>query len=111
MLAVSQLPGALELDRGAGERVREHVVQLAGDPAALGDRRRAGLLISRVLKLGEQDLGLVLALPRLLEELRDDAEQDRHQHPGRDGRGGASRNRRNGTERDESPRHRSRHRR
>jgi hypothetical protein len=64
--------------------VREHVVQLAGDPAALGDRRRAGLLIACVLELCQQDLGLDLALPRLLEELRDDTDQDRHEHPGRD---------------------------
>ena len=41
-------------------------MQLAGDPAALGDRRRAGLLIARVLELGEQELGLVLALPGCL---------------------------------------------
>ena len=80
--------------------MREHVVQLAGDPAALGDRRRAGLLIARVLELGEQQLGLVLAHPGLLEELRDDAEQDGHQDPGRDGRGGASGDRGDGTERD-----------
>ena len=75
MFTVGELARPLELDRGARERVREHVVQLAGDPAALGDRRRAGLLIARVLKLGEQQLGLVLALPGALEELRDDAEQ------------------------------------
>jgi len=81
VLAVGELPRPLQLDRSARERVREHVVQLARDPAALGDRRRTGLLISRVLELGEQDLGLVLALPGLLEELRDDAEQDGHQHP------------------------------
>ena len=86
VFAVGELARPLQLDRGAGERVREHVVQLAGDPAALGDRRRAGLLIARVLELGQQQLGLVLALPRLLEELRDDAEQHRHQHPGRDSR-------------------------
>ena len=40
----------------------EHVVQLARDAAALGDRRRAGLLIAPVLELGEQELGPVLAL-------------------------------------------------
>ena len=81
MLAFGELPGPLELDRGAGERVREHVVQLAGDPTALGDRRRAGLLIARVLELCQQDLGPVLALPRLLEELRDDTDQDRTSTP------------------------------
>ena len=88
MLVVSELPRALELDRGAGERVGEHVVQLAGDPSALGDRRRASLLIARILELRQQHLGLVLAFAGLLEELRDDAEQDRHQRPGRDRRGG-----------------------
>ena len=41
-------------------------MQLAGDPAALGDRGRAGLLIVRVLELGEQQLGVVLALSGLL---------------------------------------------
>ena len=38
--------------------MREHVVQLARDPAALGDSRRARLLIARVLELGEQQLRL-----------------------------------------------------
>ena len=47
--------------------MREHIVQLARDPAALGDSRRARLLIARVLKLGEQQLRLVLALPRPLQ--------------------------------------------
>ena len=51
VLAVGELPRPLELDRGAGERMREHVVQLARDPAALGDRRRARLLIARILEL------------------------------------------------------------
>ena len=100
VFAVGELARPLQLDRGAGERVREHVVQLARDPAALGDRRRAGLLIARVLELGQQQLGLVLALARPLEELRDDPEQHRHQHLGRDGRGGAPGDRRDGTERD-----------
>jgi hypothetical protein len=98
--AVGELARSLKLDRGARERVGEHVVQLPGDPPALGDRRRAGLLIARVLKLRQQDLGVVLALPRLLEELCNHAEQHRHQYPGRHGRGGASRDRRNDTERD-----------
>ena len=64
--------------------MREHVVQLARDPAALGGRRRAGLRIARILKLGQQQLGLVLALPRPLEELGNDPQQDRHQHLRRD---------------------------
>jgi hypothetical protein len=80
--------------------VREHTVQLAGDLAALGDRRRAGLLIASVLELGEQQLGLVLGLPGLLDELRDDAEQNGHEHPSRDRGGGASGDRGDDTERD-----------
>ena len=52
MLAVGELARALELDRRTRQRVGEHVVQLAGDPAALGQRRRAGLLVAGVLKLG-----------------------------------------------------------
>ena len=84
VLAFGELAGPLELDRGAGERVREHVVQLAGDPPALGYRRRAGLLVACILELRQQDLGAVLTLPRLLEELRDDTQQNRLQHPGRD---------------------------
>ena len=84
VLAFGELPGPLELDRGARERVREHVVQLAGDPATLGYRRRASLLIARVLELRQQHLGLVLALARLLEELRDDTDEDRHERSGCD---------------------------
>ena len=100
VLAVGELARPLQLDRGARQRVREHVVQLARDPAALGDRRRARLLIARVLKLGEQQLGPVLALARPLEELRDDPQQHRHQHLGRDSRRGAPGDRRDDAERD-----------
>ena len=38
-----QLAGALQLDGQPGQRVGEHVVQLPGDPAALGQRGRGGL--------------------------------------------------------------------
>ena len=53
----------------------EHVVQLAGDPAALRDRRRPQLLLACVLELGEQQLGRVLARARLLDEVGDQREQ------------------------------------
>ena len=75
-------------------------MQLARDPAALGDCRRTGLLIARILNLGHQQLGLVLALPRPPEELRHDPQQYRHQHLGRDSRRRAAGDRRNDTERD-----------
>ena len=42
--------------------MREHIVQLACDPSALGDSRRARLLIARVFELGEQQLRPILAL-------------------------------------------------
>ena len=37
--------------------MREHVVQLACDPAALARPRPPALLLARVLELGEQQLG------------------------------------------------------
>ena len=87
-LALGELPRALQLDRRAGERMREHVVQLARDPAALRDRRRPRLLLARVLELGEQQLGPVLARARLLQEVGDEPEQGGEQ------RGGENRRRR-----------------
>ena len=71
LLALGELARALQLDRRAGERVREHVVELARDPAALRDGRRPQLLLARVLELGEQQLGRVLARSRLLDEVGD----------------------------------------
>ena len=100
MFAVGELARPLQLDRGARQGVREHVVQLARDPAALGDCRCTGLLIARILKLGHQQLGLVLALPRPPEELRHDPQQHRHQHLGRDRRRRAPGDRRDDSERD-----------
>jgi hypothetical protein len=79
--------------------VREHIMQLARDPAALGDCRRTGLLIARILKLGHQQLGPVLALPRPPEEERHDPQQHRHQHLGRDSRRRAAGDRRDDSER------------
>jgi len=64
-----ELAGALELDCQAGQRVGEHVVQLAGDAAAFGQRGRGGLGLLRVLELGQQQLGAVLALAAAPDEL------------------------------------------
>ena len=80
--------------------MREDVVQLACDPAALGDRRRPRLLLARVLELREQHLGPVLALASLFEEIRDQADQGAQQRGGKDRRGRATRERRRHTERD-----------
>ena len=80
--------------------MREHVVKFASDSAALGDRGRACLLVARIFELGHQQLGPVLALPRPLEELRHNPQQDRHHHLGRDGRRRAPGDRGDGTERD-----------
>ena len=104
LLALGQLARPLQLDRRPGERVGEHVVQLARDPAALGDCRRPQLLLARVLELGEQQLGRVLARTRLLDEVGDQPEQHAQQRPGDDRRGRAAGERRGETEPD---RHRS----
>lgn len=55
----------LELNRQAGQRVRQHVVDLARDSRRLLEPRRAQLLLVRALRLGEQQLGLLRALARL----------------------------------------------
>ena len=44
----------------------KNVVQLARDPAPLGDCRRTQLLFPCVLELGKQQLGCILAHTRLL---------------------------------------------
>ena len=80
-----ELAGALELDGQAGQRVGEHVVQLAGDAAAFGQRGRGGLGLLRVLELGQQQLGAVLALAAAPDELACYREQQAQQHRG-DGR-------------------------
>ena len=38
LLALAEHPRPPQLDRSPGERISEHVVQLAGDPPGLGDR-------------------------------------------------------------------------
>jgi len=54
--ALGEHARALQLERGTREGIGEHVVELAGDAAALGDRRRPHLLLARVLKLSHQHL-------------------------------------------------------
>src|SRR5205085_2519561 len=54
LLALGELARALQLDGRAGERVREHVVELACDPAALADCGGEQLILARVLQLGKQ---------------------------------------------------------
>jgi len=44
--ALEQRAGRLQLDRQAGQRVREHVVDLAGDPRRLLQTRGAELLLA-----------------------------------------------------------------
>ena len=55
---LNQRTRRLELNREPGERVRQHVVDLPGDPRRLLEPRRAQLLLVRALGLGEQQLGL-----------------------------------------------------
>ena len=43
--------------------MREHVVQFAGDAAALGERGRGCLARTCVLELGQEQFGANLALP------------------------------------------------
>ncbi len=99
LLAVGEHPCALELDRGAGEGVGEHVVKLARDPATLGDRGGTRLLLARVLQLCEQHLGPVLALTRPPKERRNESEQYRHQRSRNNGGRGTSRERGDDSER------------
>ena len=60
-------------------------MQLAGDAAALGQRGRGGLALARVLELGHQQLGAVLALAAAPDELARHRQQQAHQRRG-DGR-------------------------
>ena len=56
-LPLDQQPGRLQVHELRGEAVGEHVVDLAGDPGPLGQRRRLGLRHPRRPLLGEQPLG------------------------------------------------------
>ena len=94
--------GQLELDRERRERVGEHVVDLACDPHALGQRRGARLLLAGALALGEAQLGLldpqhVLAPGQAGHEPRGrDDERQRDQRPRVGDRGGDRERRRRG---------------
>ncbi len=81
------LAGALQLDGQAGQRVGEHVVQLAGDAAPLGQRGRSGLALACVLELGQQQLGAVLALAAAPDELARHRQQQAQQRRGDGGLG------------------------
>jgi hypothetical protein len=59
--------------------VGEHVVQFAGDAGSLGERGRGGLRLARVLKLGHEQFGTVLALPAAPEELANHRQQQAQQ--------------------------------
>ena len=47
----------------------QDIVELARDPTALADRSRLELLLARVFELGQQQLGCVLARPRLPDQV------------------------------------------
>ena len=55
---VKQSLGGLQVHRHGGERVGEDVVDLAGDPGPLGERRRLGFRRVRPPRLLERLLGL-----------------------------------------------------
>ena len=57
--------GRLQLDHEAGECVREHVVDVTGDPRRLFESGGSQLLLVRALRLGQQQLGLLKANPGL----------------------------------------------
>ncbi len=60
----------------------EHVVQLTGDPAALGERGGGRLRIACVTQLREQQLGTVLTFPADPDELAGHRQQQAHQRRG-----------------------------
>ena len=82
LFAAGQLARALELDGQGGQRMGEHVVQLAGDAGPFGERGRGGLRLAGVLELGHEQFGAVLALPAAPDELADHRQQQAQQHGG-----------------------------
>ena len=52
-------PGRLQLQRQAGQAVRQHVVHVTGDPTALPQRRRLRFGVPADLQFGEERLGPV----------------------------------------------------
>jgi hypothetical protein len=89
LLTLRELARALQLDRGAGERVREHVMELGCDSPSLRDGRCSQLFLACVLELCKQEFRLGLAGPRPLDEIGDEAEQ-RAQQDRRENRGGGA---------------------
>ena len=63
-------------------------MQLPRDAAPLGQRSRRGLALARVLELGQQQFGVILALPAAPDELAGHRQQQAEQRGG-DGRLGA----------------------
>ena len=90
-------PRPLELDGEGGERVREDVVHVAGDPGAFGQGRRAGVLLLQPGRVHELQLPLLLAAHAL------PPAHPEQQHPGqpeqgeREPRAGARRGARSAT--------------
>jgi len=65
LLPIREQAGALELDRGRGQRVGQHVVQLGGYPPALSGGRSEQVRLPGVGELSQQQLCAILALPAL----------------------------------------------
>ena len=77
-----QQPRALELQRERRQRVREHVVHVAREPAALGQRGGLGVRRARLAQLLDQRLGLVAAGAQLAHQPHDqEPRDDREQQP------------------------------
>ena len=113
-------PRSLELDGEGGERVREDVVHVAGDPGAFGQGRRAGVLLLHPGRVHQLQLPLLLAAHALppshpeqedpgqpeqgdrdrgrlgvaVHERHPDSRADEHRHPRRAGQPGARRHHR-----------------
>ena len=80
-------PRSLELDGEGGERVREDVVHVAGDPGALGEGRRAGVLLLHPGRVHQLQLPLLRAAQAL------PAAHPEQQHPGQPEQGDRDRGR------------------
>ncbi len=80
-----QQPGPLQLQGEPGQRVREHVVHVPGQPLPLGQGRRAHLGVLGLLQVDQQPLDLVtvpVEPPGEQGAHDDDAGQDGDQHVG-----------------------------
>ena len=77
-----QQPRALELQRERRQRVGEHVVHVAREPAALGDRGLAGGLRARLAQLLDERLGAVAVGAQPAHQPHDhEPRDDREQQP------------------------------